>query len=429
MNRNLVDAAKEFGLSTDGLSSRRIGESEDSMGVWNGDEFVFTESATTSFWWDVAKLVWRYGLAPIRTQRLMKATVGKFLRMYDGPVFPWKSLSDVAYEMGITEATAATGAEFLKANGISESFSRDIIQASTRVNYGQNLGLIHGLETMVCMAIEGAMSVDGGNWQIFSSMLSASKADVRLKEEVISLQQNTDGTTTVVSRGLGETSSSENTFDEVVIAGPYQTTQLSIEPALDRVPDEIPYVELHVTLFTSPYYLSSKYFNLPDDKKAPETILTTLPQGASPGADPKGVGKPGFWSISTLRTEILPTKENGAYQLNYLYKIFSPAPVTPEFLGSVLDFDASSAKDLSDLKGKEITWLHEKVWHSYPYMYPRVTFEDIKLADGLWYTSGIESFISTMETSSLAGMNVARLIADEWANASSAVDERGKIEL
>ena len=33
---------------------------------------------------------------------------------------------------------------------------------------------------------------------------------------------------------------------------------------------------------------------------------------------------------------------------------------------------------------------------------------------GLWYTSGIEAFISTMETSSLMGMNVARLIQREW---------------
>lgn len=32
----------------------------------------------------------------------------------------------------------------------------------------------------------------------------------------------------------------------------------------------------------------------------------------------------------------------------------------------------------------------------------------------LWYTSGIEGFISTMETSSLMGRNVARLIVDGW---------------
>jgi prenylcysteine oxidase / farnesylcysteine lyase len=54
------------------------------------------------------------------------------------------------------------------------------------------------------------------------------------------------------------------------------------------------------------------------------------------------------------------------------------------------------------------------VWYSYPYAYPRVTFEDIELARGLYYTAGIESFISTMETSALMGMNVAQLIMDDY---------------
>jgi prenylcysteine oxidase / farnesylcysteine lyase len=43
-----------------------------------------------------------------------------------------------------------------------------------------------------------------------------------------------------------------------------------------------------------------------------------------------------------------------------------------------------------------------------------VTFEETELAKGLYYTSGIESFISTMETSALMGMNVARLIMDDY---------------
>lgn len=61
-----------------------------------------------------------------------------------------------------------------------------------------------------------------------------------------------------------------------------------------------------------------------------------------------------------------------------------------------------------------ITWVHQHRWNSYPYEYPRVTFERIRLDDGLWYTSGIESFISTMETSALMGKNVARLVVDGW---------------
>jgi prenylcysteine oxidase/farnesylcysteine lyase len=43
-----------------------------------------------------------------------------------------------------------------------------------------------------------------------------------------------------------------------------------------------------------------------------------------------------------------------------------------------------------------------------------VTFEDPELARGFYYTSGIESFISTMETSALMGKNVAQLIMDDY---------------
>jgi prenylcysteine oxidase/farnesylcysteine lyase len=42
-----------------------------------------------------------------------------------------------------------------------------------------------------------------------------------------------------------------------------------------------------------------------------------------------------------------------------------------------------------------------------------VTFEELELAPGFYYTSGIESFISTMETSALMGMNVAQLIVND----------------
>jgi prenylcysteine oxidase/farnesylcysteine lyase len=66
-----------------------------------------------------------------------------------------------------------------------------------------------------------------------------------------------------------------------------------------------------------------------------------------------------------------------------------------------------------------VSWIHHKIWHSYPEERPRVTFDEIKLDDGLWYTSAMEPFISTMETSALAGKNVARLIIDRWMKRGS----------
>jgi prenylcysteine oxidase/farnesylcysteine lyase len=64
--------------------------------------------------------------------------------------------------------------------------------------------------------------------------------------------------------------------------------------------------------------------------------------------------------------------------------------------------------------GDSISWYYPYVWNSYPYEYPRVTFEDPELAKGFYYTSGMESFISTMETNALMGMNVAKLILDDY---------------
>lgn len=59
----------------------------------------------------------------------MKKTVAKFLSMYEEPVFPWNSLSEVAAQVGLLENTGVTGEQYLKKNGIGEKFAREIITA------------------------------------------------------------------------------------------------------------------------------------------------------------------------------------------------------------------------------------------------------------------------------------------------------------
>jgi len=122
-----------------------------------------------------------------------------------------------------------------------------------------------------------------------------------------------------------------------------------------------------------------------------------------------GVGAAGFFSISTLRSVVRPLPDGGeGGKVEYLYKVFSPEQFTDDKLGAILGI-----KEAGD-RAAAVPWIYRHVWKAYPYEYPRVTFEESKLADGLWYTAGIESFISSMETSSLMGMNVAKLIIDEW---------------
>ncbi|CAF9916784.1 MAG: hypothetical protein ALECFALPRED_010867 [Alectoria fallacina] len=399
VNKNLVSAAREFGLATQGLKSK-IKELPNTLGVYDGQDWVFMGSE--SGWWTMAKILWKYGLAPIRTQQLMKKTVGAFLKMYDEPHFPFRDLSQTAYDLGLTEATAATGEQFLQAKGIQGAFGTDIIQASTRVNYAQNIDKIHGLESMVCMATDGAVSIQGGNWQIFDGMLKASEAKVLLNTSVFDIYRQSNGTYAVNALSSSYPTGIDLAIhDTVILAAPLQFAKLSLTPAPMNPPPEIPYVNLHVTLFTSRRKLNPQAFNLESD--VPTTILTTTPKTK---ANP-----PPFYSISTLRTLTNPI----SHQREYLYKIFSPAPVSASWLHSILTPPlASPTLNINDRK--DISWIYEKVWQSYPYLPPRITFEDVQLDEEgkVWYTSGIESFISTMETSSLMGMNVARLVNDGW---------------
>jgi prenylcysteine oxidase/farnesylcysteine lyase len=140
-------------------------------------------------------------------------------------------------------------------------------------------------------------------------------------------------------------------------------------------------------------------------------LLTTLQEDEKPGANPNYQAKAGFNSISLLGMRY--SHKTGGDQ--YLYKIFSMQEVPDTFLAKILGLPTAKVEK-EGLREEDVSWVHRKLWHSYPYEFPRVTFEELRLDENLWYTSGIESFISTMETSALMGKNVARLVVDEWAS-------------
>ena len=433
VNQNLVNAVKSFNLSTTAFGGRRE-EDVDVLGIWNGQEFVFTQTMSSSTWrgwWNNALVLWRYGLSAIRAVRMMQDKVGRFLRLYDYPYFPFPSLSQVVADLNLTHTTSVTGDVLLDPSGEGNDFAWDIVQAATRVNYAQNLGKIHGLEAMVCLATDGAMSVAGGNWQIFAEMIKSTGAHLYLETEVTSAMMLENGRSRLKHRPVGakaddHTSSiakeANDTFDEVVLAAPFHQSNLYISPDFADPPPNIPYVNLHVTLFASPHRLNPFMFGLNSADELPTTILTTLQKDEEPSS---GAGKAGFFSISTLRRATNP-KTGGS---EFLYKIFSPTKVSDHCLQMLVGRDSIEGRsclaqnteeddDLKspdkDLPNDDVTWLYRKLWLSYPYLHPRVTFEEPLLANRMWWTGGIESFISTMETSSLMGKNVAKLMTDKW---------------
>ncbi|KAI8259029.1 hypothetical protein K4K58_002879 [Colletotrichum sp. SAR11_239] len=425
-NQILYNASRRFGLP---LKEPESG-SDGFLGIWDGEQFVYTQDDSSWQWWNLAKLFWKYGLAPYKAQKLVQSTVDTFLQLYEAPHFPFRSLTQRAFELDLLKATSVTGKEFLANNDIGELFSDHIIQAATRVNYASNLKYIHGLETMVSMAPEGAKQVIGGNWQIFDTMLQKTNATVNRNTTVTSMEVKTGPTSSKYfisakdshADAAAEADQYPVAFDNVVIATPWQYSDISVaEDLFQHKIDEIPYVKLHVTLFASPFRLSPEYFGMEPGSKAPDTVLTTLNPADEAKAGAEGAGKAGFYSISTLRTATNPE----TLKDEFIYKIFSPKQVTAEFLSQLLGVKVPETI-VSEDKTKAvdpISWYHPHVFHSYPIEYPRVTFQDPILRDGLYYLSGMESFISCMETSALMGKNIAKLIAEDFAVSTEAVKE------
>jgi prenylcysteine oxidase/farnesylcysteine lyase len=352
----------------------------------------------------------------------------------------------VVHDLGLVATTGTTGEQFLRANKVGDLFANELVQASTRVNYAQNLETIHGVETMVCLATDGAMSIEGGNWQIFDHMINSSSAGLRLNTTVTDIERLSDGRHllyAVSSKSSSDSSSSSTVitqkepFDSIILAAPYQFSDINFRPPPRKELETIPYVQLHVTLFTTPHRLRPAYFNLKPGNPVPLTILTTLPPSDGNGrADDTSndkrqhyqhnrynpAGPAGFFSISAIDRVTVPNSDpypDGTPLQHTVYKIFSPDPITASFLYDIIDISPVPEENSFDgtdatLNPDHVSWLYRKVWYSYPQELPRVTFGEMVIDEGLWYTSPIEAFISTMETSALAGKNVARLVVNEW---------------
>ncbi|KAJ2987832.1 hypothetical protein NUW58_g4293 [Xylaria curta] len=419
VNYILANATRDFGLTTKdpGCDERGL------LGIWNGDSFVYTQDSNSWDWVNLARLFWKYGTAPYHTYRLVQSTVTTFLKLYEEPFFPFRSLSTRAFQLDLAKITGVTGRQFLAANNLDGPFAHDIVQASTRVNYASNLEFIHGLGTMVALAPQGAKAIEGGNWQIFANMVNASRADVRLKSAVtdITLDANRKYRITAVREPGGKESIGAQwhpiAFDDVVIATPFQFANITTGENLIQHPiDTIPYATLH-------------------RPTSPISVLTTLgpDEEALPGQS--GAGKAGFYSATLQRIVMNPRTHNP----EYVYKIFSPKAVTPYFLSKLLgveipkSFTRDNGEDEDDATDDSvvspISWFHATVFNPYPQKYPRVTFQDPILGNRLYYTSGIESFISTMETSALMGMNVARLIINDHAGIRPKEEELGAMHV
>ncbi|RDB28429.1 Farnesylcysteine lyase [Hypsizygus marmoreus] len=372
-NKNLWRASDEFNLT------RREFDAGAQTGVWDGHKLVFSFG---DGWWDTIKVILRYGmLSPKNADSLVSGVIKNFLTLYSSATPKWDNIADLAATLGWSDLVSNTTADFFTQRGVSKKFTYEVIEAATRVNYGQNVDAIQALEGACSLATTGARGIEGGNYQLFERFLNHSGANVHLNTKVVSVTEASSSS----HHWAVKTSAGTVEYKAVILAAPFHSTGIEISPSLAAQIPKQQYVHLHVTLLatTSPTP-DPAYFGLPAGAKLPNMMLTTYEGARAGGKEPEfnslsyhGQVREGEWAV----------------------KIFSKDRISDEWLNKLF-------------LGK-VGWVLRKEWDAYPQLPPTTVFPPVKLDRGFYYVNAFEPLISTMETETIASRNVVDLLLNE----------------
>ncbi|KAH7910709.1 FAD/NAD(P)-binding domain-containing protein [Hygrophoropsis aurantiaca] len=390
-NKNLMRASKEFNLSLSKF------EDEDSdTGIWDGEHFVLVMSGGgyVKSWWSTVKVLWRYGYSsPSKTNSLVQDMISRFIGLYTTESPRWDNVADLAAKFDWTSMANQTTADYFESKGVSPRFTRELIEAATRVNYGQNIDEIHALEGACSMAASGASGVSSGNYHIFEHFLEKSGAKVYLNTNVKEIKHQSD-----TSLWTLQTDAGSKVYKGVILAAPFHQSGIKLPFELSSLVPPQPYVHLHVTLLsTRSRHPNPEYFGLSTGTDIPKMILTTY-EGARIGGFEPEFNSLSYHGLTRQATNSIDEDTSDVPPQEWVVKIFSKAALTDEWLKTVFG---------------HVGWVYRKEWDAYPKLPPTNEFPPVKLEQGFYYVNAFEPFISTMETETIASRNVVDLLLHE----------------
>ncbi|GAB2229077.1 hypothetical protein Droror1_Dr00023212 [Drosera rotundifolia] len=369
----------ELGLRVKG----KVEEDSDTIGVWDGEKFVFKSIIVDSKSTVVRKVVekvnavrllWRYGFSLMRMQSFVESMLGKFLKYYESvetrPVF--ETVEEMLRWSGLYDLTRRSLEEELIDAGLSPLLIQELVTVITRINYGQSVKM-SGLAGAVSLAGSGGdlWAIEGGNWQMAAGLINGSDVELHLNEEIVSVSNLGD------SYELNSTQGNSYACDVAVVATPLDEVNIQFDPPVSVPPRKLQHT--YTTFIRG--LLNPTYFGLKAVSEIPE-LVGTLENPDIP-----------FSSVSVLKKH----SEN-----DMSYKIFSRQPVDDALLDQLFSVR------------KETTRIN---WGAYPEYKAPETFAPFIL-DGshLYYINAFESAASAMETGAVAAENMARLILSRFSS-------------
>ncbi|KAJ6651166.1 hypothetical protein lerEdw1_000746, partial [Lerista edwardsae] len=184
-NLHMKHFAEELGLPT-------LQRQFSPWGIYNGDEFVFEESGW--YVWNVLRLLWHYGLNPLRMYMWVQEILDKFMRIYryQSHDYAFSSNEALLHALGGTsfvQLLNQTIGEAMQKAGFSQKFINEMITPVMRFNYGQGAHINGFVGAVSLLGVDsGLWSVKGGNNLVCNGLLSASEAQL-ISGTVLSVEE------------------------------------------------------------------------------------------------------------------------------------------------------------------------------------------------------------------------------------------------
>ncbi|CAN8251718.1 unnamed protein product [Cochlearia groenlandica] len=382
-NYHARDFVERFNLT---IRSPSPIEESCAIGIWDGKRFLFkTFGSSIKFpfvdtivsWVNDLYIFVRYGFPLLRMSSFIENTVDNFMKYYESlesrPIFD--NVEGMLKWSGLYNLTKLTLQEKLSEAKLSPLLVNELVTVITRINYGQSV-LISGLAGAVSLAGSGRglWSVEGGNWQMAAKLINHSDVTLHLNEKIESISFLGD------YYELNSTKGNSFKCDVAVVATPLDEIDIQFSPSILIPKRELQHT--HATFVRG--LLNPGYFGMKSVSDVP-ALVGTVEDPLIP-----------FSSISILRKYS---------ETDVAYKIFTRQSASD----SLLDELFSARTDTVRID-----------WGAYPKYHAPEVFAPFILDDHhLYYVNAFENAASTMETSAVAGENMARLIISRFKTKES----------
>lgn len=415
----LKEAMREVGLKPVPHS-----RSDYHTGVWNGNDFLVrydnSDKPLSGTWWPSPKWWWRYGSSLSKVQEMIKRSAESFSSF---AVFhPFLKLSEKLGKSFSRQEVSLSASSFFENNRASAKLIDEIVRAESRNRHARDLHQVNVLSSILALRSVPDVSIYQGNQRLPHRMLKISEAYIRLNTRVsrITTGEKRRWKVHALTTNLAETEPStfKADFDIIILTAPFAFNGIDIDPPLSTLASTTevrPYVERHITLFSTLYRLSPNYFNQSINTTVPENIFTAPRQPVSEGGSE-------IFSITIV--DRVPPPDSGDYvdELEYVYKIVSSKPIPDDeiarLLGHHMESPDKDSQICEPLQNLGVTWVHRQAW---PHAYPQFNsghpiLDNIEIAPDLYYTAAAEEVLSTMEMGCRMGLNVAKHLYDsKWS--------------